>query len=220
MFKKVLIAEDFESFNLAVQKTLEEFQIPESDYVNYCDDAFNRINRSILDKKPYDLLITDLSFEEDYREQNLKSGAELIAASRKLLPDLKILVFSIENKPKLIETLFNEYQINAFVSKGRGDAKELKKAITKIYNNEVFLSPDNKKHLKENTVELSSIDLHILKCLSKGVLQKNIPQNLQENNLKPFGLSSVEKAINNLKESFGANSNEQLIAICKDLGVI
>jgi two-component system capsular synthesis response regulator RcsB len=220
MFKKVLIAEDFESFNLAVQKTLEEFQIPESDYVNYCDDAFNRLKISILEEKPYDLLITDLSFEEDYREQNLKSGTELIEACKKILPELKVLVFSIEKKSKKIENLFNHLQINAFVSKGRGDAKELKKAIPKIFNNEVYISLDNKKHLKKNTVELSSIEMHILKLLSEGVLQKKIPQYLDEKNVKPSSLSSVEKTINNLKDSLRAKNNEQLIAICKDFGIL
>ncbi len=39
MFKKVLITEDFESYNLAVQKVVEELEITEVQHVHYCDDA-------------------------------------------------------------------------------------------------------------------------------------------------------------------------------------
>jgi two-component system capsular synthesis response regulator RcsB len=56
--------------------------------------------------------------------------------------------------------------------------------------------------------------------LSEGVLQKKIPQYLDEKNVKPSSLSSVEKTINNLKDSLRAKNNEQLIAICKDFGIL
>lgn len=62
MFTKILIAEDHESSNFSVQKILEELQVPDVDHVYYCDDAFSHLKKS-LDSKPYELLITDLSFE-------------------------------------------------------------------------------------------------------------------------------------------------------------
>ena len=43
---------------------------------------------------------------------------------------------------------------------------------------------------------------------------------LKEKSIKPNSLSSVEKTLNNLKETFAAKSTEQLVAICKDLGVL
>ena len=117
MFKKVLIAEDYETYNLGVIKTLDELQITNYEFVNYCDDALAKIKRSIAENQPYDLLITDLSFEEDYREQMIISGRQLILEARELHPDLRIIVFSIENKPKSIEDLFKKYNVNSFVSK-------------------------------------------------------------------------------------------------------
>lgn len=72
MFKKVLIAEDFESFNISVQKAVEELKIETVDNVHYCDDAWMKVKKSIREKSPYDLLITDLSFDTDHREQTLK----------------------------------------------------------------------------------------------------------------------------------------------------
>jgi hypothetical protein len=56
--------------------------------------------------------------------------------------------------------------------------------------------------------------------LSNGVLQKDIPNHLQEKKIKPSGLSSVEKRLNYMKEVLSFKNNEQLIAFCKDIGVI
>ena len=50
MFKKALIAEDFESYNSSVQKALEELKIEIIDNVQYCDDAFMKIKKSIREK--------------------------------------------------------------------------------------------------------------------------------------------------------------------------
>jgi hypothetical protein len=47
MFKKILIAEDHESSSISVQKTLEDLNISNADYVYYCDDALAKIQKSI-----------------------------------------------------------------------------------------------------------------------------------------------------------------------------
>src|SRR5687767_4290346 len=99
MINSVLIAEDHQSANISIQKTLEDLRVPHTDYVYYCDDALAKIKIAKQMGRPYDLLITDLYFEEDGQVQQLAGGAELIAAARECQPDLKVLVFSAENKP-------------------------------------------------------------------------------------------------------------------------
>lgn len=221
MFKKILIAEDHESSSISVQKTLEDLNISNADYVYYCDDAIAKIQKSIRENDLYDLLITDLSFEEDHREQKIKDGKELISAAKELHPSLKAIVFSAEHKSGVIDSLFSEYGINGFVRKARNDSKELKKAIASVYVNENYLSLDLKQEVKKlNSYEFSTYDITLVSLLSQGVLQKNIPVYLHNNNIKPNSLSSVEKKLNNLKEDLQVTSNEQLVAFCKDLGII
>jgi DNA-binding NarL/FixJ family response regulator len=221
MFKKILIAEDHESSSISVQKTLEDLNISNADYVYYCDDAIAKIQKSIRENDLYDLLITDLSFEEDHREQKIKDGKELISAAKELHPSLKAIVFSAEHKSGVIDSLFSEYGINGFVRKARNDSKELKKAIASVYVNENYLSLDLKQEVKKlNSYEFSTYDITLVSLLSQGVLQKNIPVYLQNNDIKPNSLSSVEKKLNNLKEDLQVTSNEQLVAFCKDLGII
>lgn len=221
MFEKILIAEDHESSSISVQKTLEDLHITNADYVYYCDDALAKIQKSIRENDLYDLLITDLSFEEDHREQNIKNGIELIQKIRELQPSIKVIVFSAEHKSGIIDSLFTQYHINGYVRKARNDSKELKKSIASVFINENYLSLDLKKEVKKlNSYEFTAYDINIVSLLAKGILQKNIPDHLKAKGITPNGLSSVEKKLNSLKEDLQVTSNEQLIAFCKDLGVI
>lgn len=221
MFKKILIAEDHESISISIQKTLEELNIPNVDYVYYCDDALAKVQKAIREEAPYDLLITDLYYEEDHREQKLKDGKDLIQKVKELQPSLKVIVFSAEHKSGIIDSLFNKFKINGYVRKARNDSKELKKSITSVFINENYLSLDLKQEVKKlNSYEFSAYDITLVSLLSRGILQKHIPLHLQEKDIKPHSLSSVEKKLNSLKEDLEVTSNEQLVAFCKDLGII
>lgn len=221
MFEKVLIAEDHESSNISVRKALEDFGIANSDYAYYCDDALVRISNAVKDKAPYDLLITDLSFEEDHIPQNITNGTDLIRAVKDIQPRIKVLVFSAESKPVLIDQLFKELSIDAFVRKARRDMTELKLALEAIGKNRKYLSTGLRQSIKEtNTYEFREYDIVLITLLSKGMLQKDIPDYLVQQQIKPFGLSSVEKRLNYIREALNFTKNEQLVAFCKDVGVI
>jgi two-component system capsular synthesis response regulator RcsB len=221
MIKKVLIAEDQESANLAIQKTLEELKITDIDYVHYCDDALDRITKRAGTARSYDLLITDLYFEPDERRVTLTAGTELIATARTIQPDLKVLVFSAENKPATIEVLYNKFEIDGYVRKARNDARELKQAISELSLHRRYLP----RHIlqlinSKNAYEFSAYEVTIISLLADGMLQKDIPAYLQQYQIKPFGLSSMEKKLNHMKEALNFTNNEQLIAFCKDKGII
>lgn len=221
MFKKVLIAEDHESTNISVRKTLADLGIKNADYVYYCDDALVRVKKAIQKKNPYDLLITDLSFEEDHNIQQINGGVALIKAAKEIQPKLKTLVFSAENKSAFIETLFKELEIDGYVRKARYDAQELKAAIVDISEGKKYISISLRKVLKEkNAHEFTNLDITIIALLSQGIHQKNIPTYLQKKNIKPSGLSSVEKRLGLMKDVLGFTKNEQLIVFCKDMGII
>jgi two-component system capsular synthesis response regulator RcsB len=125
MFKNVLIAEDHEIVSKSLRSALTDLgiTIADKDYVFYCDDAFTRVQKALRDGDPYELIITDLSFDEDYPKQKLSGGRELIKALKEIQPDLKILVFSIENRALIANSLFKEYDIDAYVPKARHDAE-------------------------------------------------------------------------------------------------
>lgn len=220
MFKKVIIAEDHEIRNLGVINTLNELQIEEFEFVTYCDDALHKIKTATNNNVPYDLLITDLCFDTDHINQKVNSGQKLIEEARKLQPDLTVIAFSIEKKPQLIDDLFKKSKVNAFVSKGRNDGRELRATIKKVFAGEVVMPQEILNSIRNNSLEFTEYDVHLLELLSKGWKQIEIGDFLRENNLGRDSQSAIEKRLNELRGNLNAKNNIEMVVICKDLGII
>ena len=222
MFKKVLIAEDVDIINSGLKAALESLEIKEIIHVSYCDEALLKLKEANLQERPFDLLISDLSFIKDHNPQKIDSGEELIEEVRVAFPALKIIVFSIEDKPFVIQNLYSNCKINAYVWKNRDGQKELLKAIHKISaTNNFYISPDLQTAIHpKNAIEITTYDVNIIKYLAEGNSQENLPTLFKENDIKPSGKSSIEKRIKFLKEHFNANNPTHLVAIAKDFGLI
>lgn len=221
MIKKVLIAEDHQSMNLSLQKTLEELGIDDLDYVYYCDDALAKIRKAVQSNQPYDLLITDLVFDDNDEKQQLKSGHELIAAARALQPHLRILVFSAEHKPAIIDQLYNQLEIDGYVRKARNDIKELKTAIDCIATNQRYYPRPIAELVKQKNAHVfTSLDITIISLMIEGKKLQEIPDHLKSNNLQPSSLSSIEKRLSHIKEVLDFSNNAQLIAHCMKMGIV
>ncbi|MDR2122536.1 MAG: response regulator [Flavobacteriaceae bacterium] len=220
MFKKILISEDFDSYNIGIKKTVEELNVPVIDQAFYCDDALMKIQKAIILGFPYELLITDLSFTSDYRKQKLESGEELIQTVRQKQPALKIIVFSIENRFHKIKSIFDNYKIDGFVTKGRNDAKELKNAIITVYKNQTYISNDNNKKTQNNIHELTEYDINIMRMLSQGFTQKDVEQYLKEKQIRPNSESAIEKRLALLRASFEAKDTKHLLSLAIELRII
>ena len=223
MFKKVLIVEDLDSIIETIKTTLEKLAIPQIEHVKYCDDAILKIKKAQHDKIPFELIISDLSFKEDHRENKIKNGEELITAIKKIQPEIKTIIFSIEDKSFKINSLFNNQKINAYVVKGRNSINDLKTAVLETYkNNKRILLPEDQKHSfnKKATIEIEAYDIQLLQLLSKGYIISEITTEFKKLEIQPNSNSSIEKRINKLKTYFKANNNVHLIAITKDLGLI
>lgn len=222
MFKKVLVAEDLDSISITVVQALETLSIAKIHHSKYCDDAFLQIKKALHDNEPYDLLISDLSFKLDHRDNTLSSGDELIEAVKKIQPDIKTIVFSIEDKSYRIKSLFNDLGINAYISKGRKSIPELTNAVESIFkNDERNISSEIAYALNDKSLhEIEAYDISLLKLLAKGHILDEISTTFKNTGIIPNGSSSIEKRINKLKIYFKANNNVHLIAIAKDLGLI
>ena len=222
MFKKVLIAEDLDAIAVSLIDTIKEIGVEEIHHTKYCDDAYLQVKKALNQNKSFELVICDLSFKPDHRENKINSGVELINAIKKIQKNIKIIVFSIEDKSYRIQSLFKNSGINAYVPKGRDSLTELKKAIEQLSNNETY-TPINfvANALQYKTIfEIEHYDIELLKMLANGCTIEEISLSFKKNGLTPNGHSSIEKRINKLKLSFKANNNVQLIAITKDFGLL
>lgn len=221
MFKNVLVVDDHASVNHGIVQTLKNnAQIPQVAFTQYCEDAYIKFQKALLDNSPFDLVILDLTFKEDHRTQTIKSGLDLIKLLRKKQPQLKVIVYSVEDRKAKIKSYIERYNINGFISKGRYGLKELLEAIPSVWNHVLYTSKSLELTKNNSTFEIDDFDIMILQELAKGTNQKEISEQLQYKNTKSNSLSSIEKRINKLKIHFKAKNTTHLIAIGKDLGII
>lgn len=221
MFKKVLIAEDFDSINIVVKQTLESIGVEEIQYAKYCDDALLKFKKAKQDNEPFDLLISDLSFVADYRKVAIPSGEKLIEAIKNIQPELNVIVYSVEDKAYTIKTLFEKQKINAFVYKGRNSISQLKTAIETLLYEKTFISPELAHTLQDKTgKEIDNYDITLLTHLANGVAIEDMEALFKKLNITPNSKSTIEKRVAKLKDYFKASNNIHLIAITKDLGII
>lgn len=221
MIDKVIIAEDHESANFSIEKTVAEFNVRERDYVYYCDEAFNKIQQAVQKGKPYDLLITDLSFDADGKAQKIEDGYELIRAVRSIQPAIMVLVFSGEDRSVNINKLYKQYKVDAYVRKARNDIKELKSAFEALTKRETYYSHSVLQILRQgNSFEFEDFDVTVIRLLAEGFRQKEIEIYLKENKIEPNSLSKVEKRLKELRDELGFKKNEQLVLFCKERGLL
>ncbi|WP_203256341.1 response regulator transcription factor [Hyunsoonleella ulvae] len=221
MFKKVLIAEDFQDTNAGIVSALSnKLKIPELQEELYCDKAFNRIKVALSKGAPFELLITDLLFKENHTDRKLTSGVDLIKAVRAIQPSIKIIVNSMEESPSKVKLLFKEQYIDGYVCKGRHSLNELTVAILEVYQNNIYLSPRINMTSSQNVIELDEFDISILTELANGLSKKDIAKKFKQNNISPNSESTIDKKVSKLFDDFGAKNTTQLIAILTRDGLI
>ncbi|MCL5246503.1 DNA-binding response regulator [Cellulophaga sp. 20_2_10] len=221
MFTKVLIAEDFQDTNngivTAITKKLSIAEIKEE---LYCDKAYNRAVVALNNNVPFQLLVTDLQFKEGYADRKLTSGIELINAIKKVQPNIKVIVNSMEDNPTRIKALFKEQKINGFVCKGRENLNELMTAIQDVYDGHDYISPQINRNANNTIIELDDYDFLILKELAEGLSKKEIVLKFKQNNITPNSESTIDKRIGKLFDDFEAKNTTHLIAKLTRDGII
>lgn len=221
MFTKVLVAEDLDGFNIAVSEALKTLEITNIDHSPWCDEALLKMKKALEPEAPFELLISDLSFTPGYTAAKLTSGQELIAAARALQPSIKVLVYSVEERPHPLQYLFNELDVDGYVLKGRNNIPELAKAIRLLAKGERYVSPQIAHLLKDKSLlEIDEYDRKLMKMLADGLRQENLVKAFRAAGISPSSKSSIEKRINKLKTNLGANTTVQLLLIAKDLGLV
>jgi len=88
-------------------------------------------------------------------------------------------------------------------------------SVLKLKKARIKEKPDDSEVIK-----LTDYDLNIVECLSKGMSQTEISNDLKQKQWKPSGVSTIEKRLKFLKKYFKAKNPTHLVAITKDLGLI
>lgn len=221
MFQKILVAEDMDSINQAVAATLSEMDIQNIHHAQYCDQAWLMVKKAIQNKEPFELLICDLSFKKDHRNEKIPSGQQLIKILKSEDPGLKVIVNTIEDHPQTVRELWDSGTIDAYVCKDRQGLKYLKEAVKTVDSGKTYNSPNIEKLLQQdNLFVLDEFEMNILYLLSEGRNQDEVQEELSKKGIRPSSKSAIEKKLKELKEIFEAKTTVHLISIVKDLKLI
>ena len=222
MIRKILIAEDIDSINTGIISILKENFNFDIDHANSCDNALLKIKKAIIENEPFDLLISDLSFKTDgLLIPEIKNGEELAIAAIKNQPNLKTIIYTIEDKPALLKRLKDDVGVNSIVLKGLNSLNELCTAIDKISSGQNFYTTEVLHKVKNDaTITIGDYDVTILDLLAQGFTQQEISSVLKTKEIKPSSVSAIEKRIGELKTSLKANNSIHLVAIAKDMFLI
>lgn len=222
MIKNILIAEDIDSINTGILSILKEKFSFNIQHASSCDNAFLKIKKAIQENNPFDLIISDLSFKSDgMLTPKLKDGEELVNMIKTIQPEIKSIIYTIEDKPSLIKRLKEVSEVNGIVLKGSLSLNELVKAITHIDRGENYFTQEVLQLIKnDSTATIEPYDIILLEHLAQGLSQEEISFSLKKNNITPTSISAIEKKINRLKNILKAKNNIQMIAIAKDMSLI
>lgn len=217
----ILIAEDIDSIALGLGQHLETTYGKAITCMRYCDEALLRLRRAASEGNPFELLITDLSFSDKGLPQELTGGEALVAAARKWLPELKVIVYSVEDRIPRIRRCFEQLEIDGYVCKGRESLGELLRAIEAVGKGERHLPKQFPNLFQAEAVpDLTDYDVTLLRLLADGMSQADIARHFKARGEAAASNSSVEKRLNRLRTAFGAHNAVHLVSLAKDMDLI
>ena len=136
-------------------------------------------------------------------------------------PELKVMMYSVEDRLQIVRTMFEKNGIDAYVCKGRHGLKDLSKAIEQVSCDQRYLSPHVAQALHpRQKLDIDDFDLMVIEKLSHGLSQDEISADFKKKAIKPNSLSTIEKRLNRLKIEFKAKNAVHLVSKVKDLGLI
>ena len=219
--RHVLIIEDVDSIIIGLKTVLLEMPYCTAETAKTAIEALTAINTSVEAENPFDLIIADFSFGGIIFGNSPKQEQTFVEKVKKLLPLCKIIVYSAERKPYLINNLLNRRLINGFIAKDR-DSLSLFPRVIKHFEagNQIYLSPKLQPMAERyDTADIEEYDVILLELLASGSTQADISTKLKKQGVTS-SVSSIEKRINRLKILLAAQNTIHLIAIAKDDGII
>jgi DNA-binding NarL/FixJ family response regulator len=224
IIKKVLIVDDHDFILKGIEKALLQYK-PDLEIClsKNCDDAFAQIKKAYNTNKNYDLLITDLSFENLRYSVNITSGEELIRSIRKLKIPIKIIIITRHNKTGKIVTIIDNYKPDGYILKSNTSCGEISQAIEDIENDTTFYSQEAHLKLRNRTMIDSKInftDLAILKLIPKVETIEGMAGQILKPGGEPYSKRTIEIRLQNLRERLNANNNTDLHIKAQELGLV
>jgi len=219
---RILIADDHQLVIQGIVCSLKEVGDFDLVTTNNCDDAFQLI-KSNQNTNPFQLLFTDLSFDNTTEDTNLDGGEELIKAIRNNEFDIKIAVITGHTETNRVYNVISNLNPNAYLLKSKCDATEIGFAVQKMLANDYYYTHEiHQKIMKRNIIQIQMDDvaIQILKELPNHPKLANLEGVIKKGDGSFLKLRSIETKLGSLRADLNANNNTDLVLKAKELGII
>ena len=219
---KILIVDDHQITTRGLLYSLGEVGDFEVVTTTDCDDAFQLIKASEK-SAPFQILFTDLSFDNNTKETKLKGGEALIKAIRTNGIEIKVVVITGRTEIYRGYNVISNLKPNAYLLKSYCDAEEIGVAIQKILENEYYYSYKIHQKImrtKIAQIKLDDVAIQILKELPNHPKIRNLEGIILNKNGTKIKLRSIELSLAKLRTDLNAVNNTDLILKAKELGVV
>jgi two-component system capsular synthesis response regulator RcsB len=219
---RILIVDDHQLVIKGILCSLKEVGDFDVVTTNNCDDAFSFIKADI-NSNPFQLLFTDLSFDNITDQSILQGGEELIKAIIHDEIDIKTGVITGHTETNRVYNVINNLKPNSYLLKSKCNAAEIGFAIQKMLVGEYYYTHEiHQKIMYRNIVkiQMDDIAIQILKALPNHAKISNLEGIIKKNDGTRIKLRSIEAKLANLRTDLNANNNTDLILKVKELGII
>tara|TARA_B110000211_G_C13932507_1_gene487809 strand:- start:94 stop:771 length:678 start_codon:yes stop_codon:yes gene_type:complete len=217
---RILVADDHKLILQGISFSLKEVGDFDVVTTNNCDDAFNLI-KAHVNSNPFQLLFTDLSFDNTTEESNLDGGEDLIKAIKHNQFDIKIGVITGHAETNRVYNVISNLNPNSYLLKSKCDASEIGFAVQRMLANEYYYTHEiHQKIMRRNIVQIQMDDIaiQILKELPNHAKIRNLEGVIKKKDGTKVKLRSIETKLANLRTDLNANNNTDLILKVKELG--
>lgn len=219
---RILIVDDHQLVIQGILCSLKEVGDFDIVTTNTCDNAFNLI-KTHQNNNPFQLLFTDLSFDNSTKDTNLEGGEELIKAIKNNEFDIKIGVITGHTETNRVYNVISNLNPNAYLLKSKCDTTEIGFAVNKMLANDYYYTHEiHQKIMRRNIIQIQMDDvaIQILKELPRQPKISNLEGVIRKGDGSYLKLRSIETKLGNLRIDLNAKNNTDLVLKAKELGII
>ena len=194
--KNILIADDHEIVRRGIKSIIDDF----NEQYNFFEGSTCKEIEKIFAKEPIDYIVLDMFLVDG-------NAFSIVDRIIKHHPGTGILIYTM-NAEKIYGKRFMQKGVRGFVCK-QASVTELEQAIKTFLNDEIYMSAELQKHLRDDTTEspidsLSDRELEVVEYLSMGMGAKEISNQMN------IDISTVSTFRRRALEKLGVENNVEL----------
>lgn len=219
---KVLLVDDHELMLTGLKEVLASIGVHEVETCNNPQKAFDKVKLQNDLKSPYDLVLTDLSFEK-YSQMEIGNGEELMKRIKDLGLKVNLGVITGHGETQRVVQILNNHKPSLYLLKDDCHSEELDRALTALINKKAYYSAEvNKKILYKRAVDIRMdySSVQILNQLDKQCKISNMVGMITNKSGKELSLRSIDNRLAAMREELQAVNNIDLVIKAKELGII